>query len=219
MAKINEVLKFPEDAIKNPTGGDNLKKIKSWESCFDKLKKKGLGREKLVNKLPDFKHPETIPQKVVELYNKNTAEAGIYAQKYLGYTPFVDYYNLYEREVEEPFEEFTIPQTGDIISFQYDLLSIDALYEFKLTKQENITKRLREALIQIYIYDFLLRMKNNILHYYPLIIEICAIDKQIIYRYGSIFSKDVFNVDKDVLKSIFKTNNFSNLDLLSRIID
>ncbi|MBU4245856.1 MAG: hypothetical protein ABIF85_00065 [Nanoarchaeota archaeon] len=216
---------FQDDAISRILSlpkKQNPEKVRKWIMEHKRFMKKGIGIEKLIKNLPDFKNPEKISEIIDVIYGSNPIkgpiEAGNYAQKYISFTPFVNFHKSFKRKISEPGEHVKIPQTGDIIHYQYDLLSTEAIYEFKLTTSKNIEKTLRKALIQLYLYDFLYRMKSSKRQFKTLLIEIYLVDKREIWRYGKLFENDI-SVDKDVLKQIFKVNEFSNLDVLNRIID
>ena len=94
---------------------------------------------------------------------------------------------MWYRNQSEIFEQIEIPSTkSNIIRYQIDCVDLDALIEFKLTTNKNHQKVLRKALVQIFLYDFLLRIKYNINTYHAIIVEILNLNENKIYRYGGL---------------------------------
>jgi hypothetical protein len=114
---------------------EKIQELEKWMRDYKLLLKNKVGRRKLIAKLPHYNNPNYIKTKLKKLYIENPSRAGNYAQEHLSFNPFFDYFKICERNISEPFEEYKFLQTGDIISYQFDLCSIDGLYEFKLTKK------------------------------------------------------------------------------------
>jgi hypothetical protein len=201
---------------------EKIKTLLKWQEDFERAKEKKLGRKRLVEKLPDYRTEEKILQKIKDKYSESPAEAGNYAEQYISSTPFITYYGLKKRPLEEINESVRIGTTNNIVHWRFDSFAFDAgIYEFKLTKN-NLQRSLEKATLQIFLYDFLWRLKYNKRHHNPMIIEICIIDDEKINRYGGLpwlTDKEYFVVDKDVLKAIFRENHFDDLEKIYSMID
>jgi len=208
--------------IGEPPETNHIKKIEEYWNKHKKLVKKGFGKEELISKLEDYQDIELIIKKVHNIYKEKPRYAGMYAHKYIAYNPFVAYQHYFDREYEEPQENQKIKLTEDTIKFSPDLLAVEGLYEFKLTTAPKLAEKLKEALIQLYLYDFIFRIKYKQLgrHENPLFIEIYCVDLDVIYQFGSLFPDNfMIEVNTDVLKNVFKVNKFSQLDKINYIID
>jgi hypothetical protein len=90
---------------------------------------------------------------------------------------------------DEKTRSINIPNTDILITFRLDLEDfIGGLYEFKLTSKKNEERRLHEATIQLYIYDFLQRIRFNVNCWQGMLVDIALIDEEKVISFN-LFSK------------------------------
>lgn len=219
--KILDILPLP-DPKKFSDRPQQLKKIlDSWEKHHKELLKRGIGREILVEQLLDYKRPEKIIKEIERLHMINPKKAGEYAHKYIGLNPLTAWQS---KKVSELTETVIIPETKHRISYRYDsLLDLYGVYEFKITTKKNLDARLREALIQSYLYDFILKLKfkeetGEEIDHTPILIEIYLVDTKEILRFG-LSNKNLIFPDKEILKRLFRVNQFENMDVIEKLIE
>jgi len=224
--RIEQILRYHQnDFICNKIGyipqktdlsdNDFIFAIKDYNKKYYRELYLGTGREKLESKILEFRTPMEIPNQIIQKYKENPKTAGNYAQRLIAINPSTSVPFSLGFKSEENNYFITIPNTNIRISFRCDLEDIqEGLYEFKLTKNGAFKLKLKEAICQLYLYDFLYRLKFNIKSFHGLRIEIALVDIKKIYIYD-LFEKKIgkyfFSMD---LKEV---NSFCQLNIVPKL--
>jgi hypothetical protein len=194
------------------------------------LVREGEGRQPLVSRFPEYANPDQIPVKLKELYRRDPREAGRFAERYIGINPATSVFPYYDFPDQEEFlQDVALPGTTITIRGQADLEDIDGgFYEFKLTNKQRHECTLRRALVQLYLYDFLYRLRFGIDHYKGMIIDLCIIDDEMIYRYYPAeqfgerlvdYQRYCKEIVKPTLKAVFSTCTPQDAEKIGILLD
>jgi len=196
-------------SLKGLLSKKSLEVSNKYQRQFERELQLGIGRQSLINKIPEYINPNNIPNIVIAAYNDNPRHGGDVAQRLLGFNPDISVPPDWFYKAKENTRIVKIPGTDIHIKYRLDYEDFfGGLYEFKLTTKKNQKRKLSEAILQLHIYDFVLRLDFNISCWQGMLIDIALVDEKKIIFYN-LFSNPykIPIFPEGTTKYIFKDKN------------